>query len=417
VTALHGQELDKEIAYIKGFHVRRILVAVDELDALEEGGKALIQTFNDNLATGADEAQLIVLGNDPSLLNALGDLMQPEIGKPITLQQKEWTSAKGVKCLRLDAWDSPNIKHNGKFTGLVGQKDIDRITKNGTELNTPSVYIQLHGIHPPEGADQTVLSEAAFIRFHCFDQVTWKSSVIASGALDPGFGGDTCLFRTFRRGAEADISGLTQKLRVACDEMIPIPIDAHDTYNPPEYQIATKVKALCLARGIPPDEFVIGATGIGRGCASVLQREWSPRIVVVEEGGAASDMIVSDEDPRPAKDLYDRKVTELHFSIREFVEADMVRNLDLVTAGQLAARRYEEKGKKKHLEKKEDFKERTGSSPDEEDCLAFYIHLLREKGINATVSAPAKANTASNLNRHIEEMDFDALPDLYAAEV
>src|SRR5690242_14208286 len=46
VTAVHGQELEKEIGYIKGFHPRRILVVADELDALEEGGKALVQTFN-----------------------------------------------------------------------------------------------------------------------------------------------------------------------------------------------------------------------------------------------------------------------------------------------------------------------------------------------------------------------------------
>jgi hypothetical protein len=52
-------------------------------------------------------------------------MMQPEIGKPVGLHNTEWTSAKNVKCLRLDAWESPNIKDKDKWTGLVRQRDID----------------------------------------------------------------------------------------------------------------------------------------------------------------------------------------------------------------------------------------------------------------------------------------------------
>jgi len=101
VVALHGKELEKEIAYLKGFHVRRILVVADELDVLEDGGQALVDTFHDNLKTGTYESQLVVLGNDPSLFNALGDMMAPEVGKPVGLNDTEWISAKNVKCLRL----------------------------------------------------------------------------------------------------------------------------------------------------------------------------------------------------------------------------------------------------------------------------------------------------------------------------
>jgi hypothetical protein len=81
------------------------------------------------------------------------------------------------------------------------------------------------------------------------------------------------------------------------------------------------------SRGIAPDEFVIGSTGIGRGNWRCVQREWSPRIQIVDENGAPSEMIVSQENPRPAKEIYDRKVTELWFGVREFVEADMIRGL------------------------------------------------------------------------------------------
>lgn len=399
VTALHGKELDKEIGYIKGFHPRRILVMADELDVLEDGGKALIDTYTDNLRTGTQESQFIGMGNDPSLFNALGDMMQPAQGKPVSLEQHEWDSVKNVHCLRLDAWESPNIKHKDKFTGLVRQSDIDMLIARKGE-NSPSVYIQLHGIHPPAGAENTILSEATLIRFHCFDSVTWKTTFIPSASLDPAFGGrDACCFRTFKRGTDH-----TGAFRVFLWEIILLPIQAT---KDAEYEIATQVKALCISRSIPPEEFSIGSTGIGRGTAAVLIRQWSPRIVTVEENGAPSDIIVSDEDPRPANELYDRKVTELWFSIRQFVEADLIRGLDLTTATQLCSRTYEEKAPpkaKRSIQKKDEML----SSPNEADALAFYIHNLRLKGINATVSTPVKEEARESFSKAQEELDFDS---------
>lgn len=407
VVAMHGKELEKEIGYIKGFHPTRILVVADEFDVLEDGGHALADTFDDNLKTGTYESQIIVLGNDPSLFNALGDAMQPEIGKPVGLAQKDWTSAKGWKCLRLDAWDSPRIK-NPKLQGLVTQQDIDDLVLRKGE-NSPSVWIQLHGLHPPEGSANTVLSEATLIRFHCFESVTWQSTFTTSASLDPAFGGgDACTFRTFKRGN--DTQG---KLKILCGEVLNLPVSANDPSNPAEYQIATKVSALCKARGIAPDEFVVGSTGIGRGVGAVLQREWSPRIQIVDENGAPSELPVSNENPRPAKELYDRKVTELWFSVREFVEGDMIRGLDRATANQLCARTYEDKGtgggRKDSIQKKDEMLH----SPNEADALAFYIHLLREKGIYPKIETVVKTQTAKSFEKSVEGWDFDASENVY----
>lgn len=411
VTALHGKELEKEIGYIKGFHPRRILVIADELDVLEDGGQALVDTFTDNLRTGAVEAQFIGLGNDPSLLNALGDMMQPELGKPVTLEHHDWTSAKNVSCLRLDAWESPNIKDKDKWTGLVRQRDIDDLVARKGE-NSPSVWIQLHGLHPPEGSSNTVLSEATLIRFHAFEAVVWKSSFIVSGALDPAFGGDNCIFRTFKRG-----NNLQGNMKIFCWEIISIPIDARPEAPPADYQIADKVKLLCKDRGIPPDEFAIAKTGVGRGVAAILKREWSPRIEEVDEGGAPSDRIISDEHPVPASKEYDRKVTELWFDIREFVEADMIRGLDHPTAVQLCSRTYEDKGtgggRKLSLQKKDEMLH----SPDEADALACGVELFRRKGINVSISTQVKEKAGENLEKAVEEWDFDSSPNAYEDEL
>lgn len=405
VTALHGKELDKEIGYIKGFHPKRILVIADELDVLEDGGKALIDTYTDNLRTGTWESQFIGLGNDPSLLNALGDMMQPELGKPVTLENTEWISVKDVHCLRLDAWDSPNIRDNNKWTGLVRQKDIDDLIKRKGE-NSPSVYIQLHGIHPPEGADNTVLSEATLIRYHCFDPVTWKGDFITSAALDPGFGDDPCVLRFFQRGLDSN-----NKFRISVGPPIEITFPVEDA----DYQIAFQTIQKCKDNHVLPDEFSILSTGVGRGVAAILRREWSQRIVEVSEAGSPSDRIISEEYPVPANEEYDRKVTELWFQIRHFVEADLLRSLDKKTAAQLCSRRYDDKGigtnkRKISIQKKEEMLH----SPNDADALACGIEALVLKGIMPTVSTESKEKSSTDFQKLLEEMDFDASEFAYS---
>ncbi|HSW91031.1 MAG TPA: hypothetical protein VLG09_00085 [Candidatus Saccharimonadales bacterium] len=404
---MHGKELEKETGFLKGFHCRRILVIADELDVLEDGGQALVQTFTDNLRTGAVEAQIIVLGNDPSLFNALGDMMQPEIGKPVTLNHVEWTSAKDVHCLRLDAFDSPNIKGKDKWTGLVRQSDIDDLIKRKGE-NSPSVWIQLHGLHPPEGCSNTVLSEATLLRFHAFESVTWKSGFAVSAALDPAFGGDACIFRTFKRGLDTQ-----NNMKILCDELIEIPIIANDT-TPADYQIAQKVISLCKDRHVPPDEFILDATGIGRGVGAILQREWSQRIETCQFGGAPTERVVSEENPVPANKEYDRFVTELWMQTREFVESDMVRGLDLKTSVQLCSRTYEDKGiggnRKLSIQKKEEMLH----SPDEADAFALGLELARRKGIYAKITGVAKMESAVSLEKAVIEYDFDNSDKAYS---
>ncbi len=408
VVAMHGKDLEKEKEYLKGFHPRRILVIADELDSLEEGGQALIEVFTDNLRTGAVEAQIIVLGNDPSLFNALGDAMQPEIGKPVTLNHVRWKSAKGFDCLRLDAFDSPNIKGKDRWTGLVRQSDIDDLIKRKGE-NSPSVWIQLHGLHPPEGCSNTVLSEATLLRFHAFESVTWKSGFTQFATLDPSLGGDACVFRTFKRGNDTQ-----NNFKILCDEIIEIPIDARPEAPPATYQVSDKVISLCKDRKIAPDEFILDATGIGRGVAANLKVQWSQRIEECQFGGAPTDRIVSEEHPVPANKEYDRFVTELWMQTREFVESDMVRGLDLKTSVQLCSRTYEDKGvggnRKLVIQKKEEMLH----SPDEADAFVLGLELLRRKGIYPKVTGAAKTETVESVKKAVEDYDWDASPQAYS---
>lgn len=402
VVPVEQGDIDKAVDAIKGYHARRVLMVRDESDAVSEA----VISVESNLRIGTEEFQSIDLGNLPSSLNPLGKQMAPAPGKPVTESLgPEWMSSKGIKCRRLDGEQSPNIKDKGKWTGLMTEEDRADIERQAGGKNTRTYYVMVKGLPPPDGVDDTVISEPLLHAHSCFDKVTWKGSFIMSGALDPGFGGDMCCYRTFKRGDDT-----TGAFRAQCEEIIPIPIIVGDPKNPAEYQIAAKVIELSKARGIIPDEFIAGTTGIGSGVGATLKREWSPDIHTCEEGGSPSDKIVSEEDPRPANELYDRRVTELWFSIREFAQAAILRGLDEKTATQLCQRKWEFKAKKKSVQKKEEMP----SSPNEADTLGFYIELLRSKGIQASIQSKAKSESNSSLEQELAEQDFDSSEFAYA---
>lgn len=397
VPVAKGEE-QKALSYLKGFHKKRVLQVGDETDSIS---RAVIEV-QDNLRAGTVEYQAIWLGNDPSLLNPLGQLMQPELGKPVTKQHTEWDSkASGVHCLRFDGYDSPNILHPNKWTGLINQTDIDAIIRRNGGENTPGVWIFVHGLHPPEGSDNTVLSEALLFRFHCFDSVTWAGHVITSCLLDPAFGGDRCVIRKMMRGSDTD-----GKLRVLFGPPINLTIAADDKVNPPEYQIAQQAMTFCKANDIHPTEFILDATGTGRGTASVIQREWSPEILVCEFGGAPSDMIVSEENVKQAKDEYDRRVTELYFAFREYVQADLVRGLDQDTAREFCQREFTIKAKKYSVMTKTELKAEGKPSPDNSDNAILGPELLRRKGIFANIQTPVKARFSEAFESKAREYDL-----------
>jgi hypothetical protein len=397
-------ELQKGINSLKGIHSRRVLLIGDEIDA--EGMEAVVEV-QDNVRAGTSEFQAIWLGNDPSLFNALGQIMQPTPGGMVTRAHTEWESISGVHCLRKSGFESPNIRDGDKWTGLVRQRDIDEIVRRNGGLNTPGVYVMIEGLHPPEGVEDTVMSEGLFVRFHCSAGVIWRSSFIRSILLDPAFGGDRCVTRLMDRGLDRE-----GNMKVFFHPPIIIPIDASDAGNPPEYQIARAIMTLAQKEGVPPEEFAMD--GSGRSGAAVLRREWSPRIHVIEFGGECSMMPASDKDPRPAKEVYDRKVTELCYSFRQFVEADMIRGLDAKTCAEFSSRHFTIKGKKIAIETKREMKDRGLASPDFSDCASVGIHHLREKGINATIHSQVQEKADRSFDRAIKEMDVDSRQDCYA---
>jgi len=149
--------------------------------------------------------------------------------------------------------------------------------------------------------------------------------------------------------------------------------------EPIHYQIARTVKDECEKRGIGPEWFAYDATAEGGALGSIIAREWSPLIMSVAFGGRASENPVSEINPRPAREEYYNRVTELWFRVRTLVTNGQIRGMDDSTATEFCKRTYEMRGMLIMVQTKTDMKALTGESPDLADSAAIAVELFRKK--------------------------------------
>ena len=104
-------------------------------------------------------------------------------------------------------------------------------------------------------------------------------------------------------------------------------------------------------------------------------------------GGGATETPISVEDPRPAKQIYANRVSQLWGQIRTIVVAGKLRGLDDQTARELCARIYSLRNERTLVESKKDMKKRTkGASPDRADALALLVELyINNNGLTGAV--------------------------------
>jgi hypothetical protein len=104
---------------------------------------------------------------------------------------------------------------------------------------------------------------------------------------------------------------------------------------------------------------------------------WSNRPLGVQFGGAPSDRVVRDN--KTAKDLYVNRVTELWYSMLEFVQSGQIKGMDSEMATELRERKAETQkaavGLKMKVEPKSEMKMRMQRSPDVADSSVILLNL------------------------------------------
>src|SRR5215471_1373635 len=351
-------EIEKALGKIIGFHAPKMLIVVDEMPYTPE---AIVEACV-NLETGAKSFQFIGLGNADDHLDPHGRMSEPHNGwDSIDVESEWWPTRRGI-CIHLDGLKSPNILDKTKnYPGLLNQADIDTTSKI-YGVDSPQFWQMRRGFWAPEGIQKTVLSMPMINRSNAMDGCYFDSEATAVAGLDPAFEGeDRCVLRFGRCG---NVNG--KKTLFFTDRIFITPKVRSD--DPIHYQIVRQVKEACKQRGVSPYYFALDSTGEGGGLASIFHKEWSREILCVEFGGRPSRNPVSDTNPKPADQEYDRRVTELWFYFRLLLLNEQIRGLDFDAAVEFCRRWWELRGNFIRLETKQKMKDRTRKSPDIADA-------------------------------------------------
>lgn len=368
VAVLEGSTT-KAVANIQGIHSPRILCIVDE--ATDTPAAAFEAASN--LSKGCKEFQFLAIGNPNSRLDQHGRFSSPKAGwGSVSVDTDEWPTERGV-CVRFDGMKSPNVKAGRtKHEYLI---TIDQV-KQAAEFEgeaSPKFWTYTRGFWAPEGVCRTVLSETLCIKHDANGRHIFTSKSFMVAGLDPAFGGgDRCVLRIAELGDLQDGS-----TGIQLGDTIQINVRS-DSTEPVHYQIARQVREICESRGIAPNHLAIDATGEGGGLCDIIAHEWSPLIRRVEFGGKASERPVSAEDPRPAHEAYNNRVTELWFSVREWLVRGRLKGLDDNTTTEFCQRIFDDSKRRLILETKLSMKGRTGRSPDLADAACLVVELARQ---------------------------------------
>lgn len=399
VAVAHG-ETQKAIENLKGQHADRMLLVIDEANETPE---AIFETIT-NMRKGCRDFTVLFIGNAVSQLDNHGKACTPKKGwDSITIEDEQWETMGVPKwdvdsgiARHYDGFKSPNIML-GKTTWpfIYTCENYDRDIKSGKK-DDYKFWSQTRGFWPPEGVSNTVLTLTIVRKYGCDQISTFRSTRRTVAFLDPAFGGDDCVLQFADVGDDEHgtfVVQLRSPILLVGDATSPDELD---------YQLAQQAISLCREHRVRPSHFGTDSTGTGRGVAAIIAQEWSQEIVKTEFGGSPSDLPAGEDDPRPSKEVYHNRVTELWWSVRVYAMAGQLRGLYPQAIEQLCSRRYSHKNKKIVIESKDDYKEHFGRSPDHGDAVAGVIEVVRTLGIAPNIEY-AGAGGQSEWDRAAEE--------------
>jgi hypothetical protein len=393
--AVDRGELQKSAARLRGLHDTRMLLIIDEANATPE---AIFETIPNQLK-GCQNHEIIVIGNPISHMDAHGQACTPSEGWSIVTESRHQWRTKGVQkwelapgtCLRFDGKESPNVKlGRDQWPFLFTCADWYRACAPDKE-RTLAYWSQSRGLWPPDGFCNTILSEAMLEKYDPVNGLPfrWLSHRAGVAFLDSGFGGDACKLGFAEFG---DIEG--GKTGVQILEILEIQFDIAEKSEVIDYIIARRCIQECKRRGIASNCFGLDRTGTGRGVAAIICAEWADDIVQVEYGSVATERPSSTADGRPSREIYFNRVCEMHWSLREFLEAGQLRGIPIQARVELSTREYSMVGRRYKLESKEDYKKRVSThSPDDGDDVTGIVDVVRMRGITARTANTESTNT------------------------
>jgi len=414
IFCIAGEKKDEKdaIGKIIGAKNKRVLLIADELPELTE---AILTAALSNLALNPF-FQLIALGNFKSMYDAFGVFCRPKDGYgSITVEDDEWETETGL-CLHFDGMKSPNIVEGRDRWPIYDSKNLATHRKNYGP-DSAEFWRMCRSFPTPIGLDNALFSRADLNAGQVELTVpspglAWLGPRVRLSSLDPSYtnGGD----RTVQWFGWWGL--LTNGIWCLCFDGFKLLRDEAGVKRPRDYQIVRQFKENCVAAGVTPENAAFDGTAASS-FGAIISEEWSPQVLKVEFGGAPSDRVVLANDARTARDLYDRRVSELWGVGREFVRAGQIKGVPHDLSRELEARRYETAKRGGSVitvvETKVDMKKRLGFSPDLADAAFVMLELARRRhGALAGGVNTGRRSVASSFLKVAKEKD-KVYADLY----
>jgi hypothetical protein len=311
------------------------------------------------------------------------DAVNPDMDK--------WETETGV-CLFYNGMRSPNFaapaNEPSPFPFLMDRKKQEIMLKQCYGDENAIDYVRnAIGWWPKSGFAQTILTADLIRNADTNEEPLWDSEGFTKVAgFDTAFtvGGDRCVLTIAKLGY---VRGTRNRVMwLESQKVIQLSANAAAEF---EIQLATEVVGFCRSAGVQPSKFGMDVSGDGGRVGQAIIREWlrfdagGAAIALISSMGKPTDRIAAEVDKRPCKDVYDRLVSEYWYSayhgFKSRVLFGVAPSSDL--SRELCLRRYTIKSKKISVETKDDFKGRTGFSPDLADSYLYCLEMARRNGL------------------------------------
>lgn len=303
------------------------------------------------------------------------------------------------RCVNLVGTDSPNFEvpddQPEPYRYLIGRRFVNRVIHD-SGLNSPEYYRLVKGVMNFSLAHARIIDRQLCRDHKAQEKAEWlggKRTKIY--AVDPAYGGgDRCVIGYGEFGESND--GIII-LKITRYRALQINLRLSTSV---EDQIANAVYDESQSYDIPPENIFYGAFGKGTVGSAFARRFGANGPIPIEEGGRPTrrpvrkGLLIHDEHKREWREKrcdehYDRKISELWFSVRYTIEANQLRELSDEMMSEGCQRQYQTvAGDKISIETKEDMMERVSRSPDLFDWLSFLVEGARQRGFLIDMLGP-----------------------------
>ena len=373
-VAIKRGEVEDAISTISGYHLPYVRWLLDEMQSTP---RAAFEA-KENANKACKEFKLRGAGNPYSWNELLGEVSTPLGGiTEVTVDDKSWPTKYG-HCIHLDGLESPALEDPEKYFFLINGEQIERHRKHG--MDTAGWYRMVRGFPPPQGMYPTVMSELLLAEYEMGRDPIWMEDPKLYASIDPSktARGDPFVLTPFWVGV---LSNGMKGVAFDQPKYINPPIDAT---IPRAIQLGRAVKSMCELLGIKNSKNIAIDDSATQTFGDIIEGEMGVGVYKENFGGWASGDVVEKigDVEKTAKDLYDRRVTELYMLIRRYGRNGQIRGVRGLMARQITNRRMitdEHAHGKIKVETKKEYKAHANrESPDEGDTVVIALSYMNK---------------------------------------